>query len=120
MWLELLEEGDCIFFQKPLSCYRRHEAQEGQQAGVILLSRLEWLRIIEEYYRRRVYLKTEEEYRKPLELLYGEYLTERDRFDRAAAGDYWQAYEEAMRGVRRMLEKMKKKERTHGKRKGKG
>ena len=120
MWLELLEEGDCIFFQKPLSCYRRHEAQEGQQAGVILLSRLEWLRIIEEYYRRRVYLKTEEEYRKPLELLYGEYLTERDRFDRAAAGDYWQVYEEAMRGVRRMLEKMKKKERTHGKRKGKG
>lgn len=120
MWLELLESGDCIFFQKPLSCYRRHEEQEGQQAAVILLSRLEWLRLIGEYFERRVYLKTEEEYRKPLELLYGEYLAERDRFDRTAAGEVWNEYEAAMRSVRRTLEKMKKKERRHGKREGKG
>ena len=119
MWLELLEGGDCVFFQKPLSCYRRHEAQEGQQAAVILLSRLEWLRLIGEYFERRVYLKTEEEYRKPLELLYGEYLAERDRFDRTAAGEVWHEYEAAMRSVRRTLEKMKKKERRHGKREGK-
>ena len=119
MWLELLESGDCIFFQKPLSCYRRHEEQEGQQAEVILLSRLEWLRLIGEYFERRVYLKTEEEYRKPLELLYGEYLAERDRFDRTAAGEVWNEYEAAMRSVRRTLEKMKKKERAHGKREGK-
>ena len=119
MWLELLESGDCIFFQKPLSCYRRHEEQEGQQAAVILLSRLEWLRLIGEYFERRVYLKTEEEYRKPLELLYGEYLTERDSFDRTAAGEVWNEYEAAMRSVRRTLEKMKKKERAHGKREGK-
>lgn len=119
MWLELLEGGDCIFFQKPLSCYRRHEEQEGQQAAVILLSRLEWLRLIGEYFERRVYLKTEEEYRKPLELLYGEYLAERDRFDRTAAGEVWNEYEAAMRSVRRTLEKMKKKERAHGKREGK-
>ena len=120
MWLELLEKGDCIFFQKPLSCYRRHEEQEGQQAPVILLSRLEWLRLIQHYYERRIYIETEEEYEKPLELLYGEYLSERDRFDRKAAGEYWPKYEEAMRSVRRILEKMKKKERTHGKREGKG
>ena len=119
MWLELLESGDCIFFQKPLSCYRRHEEQEGQQAAVILLSRLEWLRLIGEYFERRVYLKTEEEYRKPLELLYGEYLTERDSFDCTAAGEVWNEYEAAMRSVRRTLEKMKKKERAHGKREGK-
>ena len=119
MWLELLESGDCIFFQKPLSCYRRHEEQEGQQAAVILLSRLEWLRLIGEYFERRVYLKTEEEYRKPLELLYGEYLAERDRFDRTAAGEVWNEYEAAMRSVRRTLEKMKKKERRHGEREGK-
>ncbi len=119
MWLELLESGDCVFFQKPLSCYRRHEAQEGQQAAVILLSRLEWLRLIGEYFERRVYIKTEEEYRKPLELLYGEYLAERDRFDRAAAGEMWHEYEAAMRSVRRTLEKIKKKERRHGKREGK-
>ena len=119
MWLELLESGDCVFFQKPLSCYRRHEAQEGQQAAVILLSRLEWLRLIGEYFERRIYIKTEEEYRKPLELLYGEYLAERDRFDRTAAGEVWHEYEAAMRSVRRTLEKIKKKERRHGKREGK-
>ena len=119
MWLEILESGDCVFFQKPLSCYRRHEAQEGQQAAVILLSRLEWLRLIGEYFERRVYIKTEEEYRKPLELLYGEYLAERDRFDRTAAGEVWHEYEAAMRSVRRTLEKIKKKERRHGKREGK-
>ena len=119
MWLELLESGDCVFFQKPLSCYRRHEAQEGQQVAVILLSRLEWLRLIGEYFERRVYIKTEEEYRKPLELLYGEYLAERDRFDRTAAGEVWHEYEAAMRSVRRTLEKIKKKERRHGKREGK-
>ena len=83
------------------------------------MSRLEWLRLIGEYFERRVYLKTEEEYRKPLELLYGEYLTERDSFDRTAAGEVWNEYEEAMRSVRRTLEKMKKKERAHGKREGK-
>ena len=119
MWLELLESGDCIFFQKPLSCYRRHEEQEGQQAEVILLSRLEWLRLIKEYFERRIYVATEEEYAQPLELLYGEYLEERDRFDRAAAGEMWREYEEAMRSTRRTLEKMKKKERAHGKREGK-
>ena len=119
MWLELLEGGDCIFFQKPLSCYRRHEEQEGQQAEVILLSRLEWLRLIKEYFERRIYVATEEEYVQPLELLYGEYLEERDRFDRAAAGEMWREYEEAMRSTRRTLEKMKKKERAHGKREGK-
>ena len=119
MWLELLEGGDCIFFQKPLSCYRRHEEQEGQQAEVILLSRLEWLRLIKEYFERRIYVTTEEEYVQPLELLYGEYLEERDRFDRATAGEMWREYEEAMRSTRRTLEKMKKKERAHGKREGK-
>lgn len=120
MWLELLEGGDCIFFQKPLSCYRRHAAQEGQQEAVILLSRLEWLRLIKEYFERRIYITTEEEYIQPLELLYGEYLAERDRFDRAAAGDYWRKYEDAMRGVRRILAKLKEKGRAHGRQRGKG
>ena len=83
------------------------------------MSRLEWLRLIKEYFERRIYVATEEEYVQPLELLYGEYLEERDRFDRAAAGEMWREYEEAMRSTRRTLEKMKKKERAHGKREGK-
>ena len=118
MWLELLEKGDCIFFQKPLSCYRRHAAQEGQQAAVVLLSRLEWLRLIQEYYERQIFIRTEEEYKKPLELLYGEYLEQRDCFDRNQAEDMWERYEAAMREVRHILEKMKAKERRNGKREG--
>lgn len=56
MWLELLEQGDCVIFKDPLSYYRRHAGQEGQQADVILLSRIEWLRLGEEYYKRQVFL----------------------------------------------------------------
>lgn len=108
MWLELLENGDCVFFQKPLSCYRRHAMQEGQQKDVILLSRIEWLRLIEEYFARRVYLKTEEEYQEPLELFYGEYLEERDHFKHRSSDQCWQKYEETMRTVRRILANMKK------------
>lgn len=49
MWLELLEKGDLVLFREPLSCYRRHGSQEGQQPEVILLSRLEWLQLAGEY-----------------------------------------------------------------------
>ena len=84
------------------------------------MSRLEWLRLIKEYFERRIYITTEEEYIQPLELLYGEYLAERDRFDRATAGDYWRKYEDAMRDVRRILAKLKEKGRAHGRQRGKG
>lgn len=56
MWLELLEKGDLVLFREPLSCYRRHGAQEGQQPEVILLSRLEWLQLAGEYYQRGIFL----------------------------------------------------------------
>lgn len=48
MWLELLHKGDVVVFKDPLSYYRRHITQEGQQPDVILNSRLEWLRLLEE------------------------------------------------------------------------
>lgn len=56
MWLELLEKGDLVLFREPLSCYRRHGAQEGQQPEVILLSRLEWLQLAGEYYQQGIFL----------------------------------------------------------------
>ena len=56
MWLELMEKGDVAVFKEPLSYYRRHESQEGQQPDVLLLSRIEWYKIIEDYYKRDVFI----------------------------------------------------------------
>lgn len=56
MWLELMEKGDLVVFREPLSYYRRHSGQEGQEPEVILLSRLEWLRLLQEYRQRGVFI----------------------------------------------------------------
>ena len=56
MWLELLEHGDAAVFSRPLSLYRRHGGQEGQQPDAVVLSRIEWRRLIGEYWRRRIFL----------------------------------------------------------------
>lgn len=73
MWLELLEKGDIAVFREPLSYYRRHADQEGQQPDVVLLSRIEWFRIMTEYYERGYFLRTRAEYAQGLETLYTEY-----------------------------------------------
>ena len=62
MWLELLERGDCMIFSRPLSLYRRHAAQEGQNIDVVVRSRIEWRRLMGEYWRRHLFLETEEDY----------------------------------------------------------
>lgn len=67
MWLELLQKGNCAFFQQPLSSYRRHPAQEGQDLNVILLSRFEWLQLIQESYAKRDFLQTVDEYHLSLQ-----------------------------------------------------
>ena len=63
MWLELMERGDAVIFARPLSLYRRHEEQEGAQADVIVRSRVEWRRLIEEYWRKRIFITQEQDYR---------------------------------------------------------
>ena len=62
MWCELMEKGDCAVFQQPLSSYRRHAAQEGCQADVVLLSRMEWFRLNTEYFQRGIFAITPQEY----------------------------------------------------------
>jgi len=62
MWLELLEKGDCAFFQQPLSSYRRHQEQEGQQIDVVVLSRLEWIRLIGEAHKSGYFISDRSEY----------------------------------------------------------
>ena len=66
MWLELMEHGDAVIFARPLSLYRRHEEQEGAQADVIVRSRVEWRRLIEEYWHKRIFITQEQDYRHVL------------------------------------------------------
>ena len=66
MWLELMERGDAVIFARPFSLYRRHEGQEGVQADVIVRSRVEWRRLLEEYWHRRVFITQEQDYRHVL------------------------------------------------------
>lgn len=73
MWLELLERGDCVIFRDPLSSYRCHDQQEGQQPDVILLSRIEWAKLIEEYYGKKIFLSTEKDYITAMSSIYHEY-----------------------------------------------
>lgn len=69
MWLELAEKGDVAIFRDPLSSFRVHGEQEGQQPDVIAESRLEWLRLAEDYYARDVFLHTKEAYHDALKVL---------------------------------------------------
>lgn len=72
MWLELLEKGDLYLFREPLSFYRRHSSQEGQQPEIILLSRCEWLKLLIEYHEKGVFID-DEQYQKGKEKLYRDY-----------------------------------------------
>ena len=71
MWLELLEKGDAVIFARPLSLFRLHDGREGAQADTLVLSRIEWRRLIEEYWRRRVFLTEDADYRTVMDHLQG-------------------------------------------------
>ena len=66
MWLELLEKGNAIVFAGPLSLFRRHDGQEQRQLESLVRGAIEWRRLIEEYWRKRVFLTKEEDYRTML------------------------------------------------------
>lgn len=94
MWLELLEKGDLFLFKKPLSYYRCHTQQEGQQAEVILLSRVEWMKLLGEYYEGNLFI-TADEYIYGLHKLRENYLTMKNNPRYMAAANY-SAYCECM------------------------
>lgn len=104
MWLELMEQGDVVVFRVPLSDYRRHKTQEGHQGNVILLSRLEWMRLGTEYYRRRVFLTEPEEYKTLLKVLVTEYETSVSAvYEELSRCSLWPDFVEAIGTARRML-----------------
>ena len=66
MWLELLEKGNAVVFAGPLSLFRTHNGQEQRQSESLVCGVIEWRRLIEEYWRKRVFLTKEEDYRTVL------------------------------------------------------
>ncbi|MCR5439574.1 MAG: glycosyltransferase [Selenomonas sp.] len=106
MWLELMEKGNLILYRDALSYFRRHDEQEGQGVDVVLLSRIEWLKLGEEYYRRNVFLHTRKDYEAGLRILVDEYY-ESIRlaygWKEEASADMWHRYEAAIHKARILL-----------------
>ncbi len=62
MWCALLEKGDLGVFREPMSSYRRHGAQEGQQPDTLVLSRIEWFQLNTAYRERGALGYTQADY----------------------------------------------------------
>lgn len=108
MWLELMETGDFALFRAPLSAFRVHAEQEGQQPDVVAESRLEWQRLIEDYYRRDIFLHGKDDYHEALRVLMVDYRrTRRSCCDPTAVHAFSPAWRERylamMDGVAREL-----------------
>ena len=107
MQLNLLEKGNCVYFQHPLSCTRLHKEQEGRQGDVVLLARQEWLRLVLSYWTRGVFLQSWEDLGRPLRIIWNDYqknLRENQRF--GASPKAWEAYAKDMERAGKLLEKM--------------
>lgn len=99
MWLELLEKGEGIVFREPLSSYRSHRGQEGQQPETILLSRIEWLRILREYREKDKFINEEEYQRRRLELCGEQVDFLRVGLNQLVSEKLWQQYMDCMREI---------------------
>lgn len=62
-WLCALTQGDCVFFEEPLSAFRVHQGQQQMSTFSNTAGRISWAMAIREAIRRSVFLKTEEERR---------------------------------------------------------
>ena len=92
MWLELLEKGSLAIFRDALSFFRRHEEQEGQGIDVVILSRIEWYEINNEYFERKVFPYTEDDYKHFLSVMVEEYKKKMYVYKEAATSAVWQRY----------------------------
>ena len=106
MWLELLEKGKCVLYKEPLSYYRRHAGQEGQQIDVVLLSRLEWVRLAQDYLKKNCFI-TEQDYVRVIQVLLKDYESLLKKKDIASAG-MWARYSACIERTRLFYEKMSK------------
>lgn len=103
MWLELLEKGNLYVFRAPLSYFRWHASQEGQQPETIVRSRLEWFRLGSDYYRRKVFLVERQAYERQLRLLVGDHDHTLQPFASRVAPLLWREYERMIEKCRAIL-----------------
>ena len=103
MWCELMEKGHCLIFKNPLSYYRRHRNQEGQRGEIVLLSRLEWMKLITEYYECGKFIKNKQDYKTALMVLYNEYKEGFSTNINLRQADNFTAYSEAMELITRLV-----------------
>jgi glycosyltransferase involved in cell wall biosynthesis len=75
MWLELLSKGSMVYIAGTLSSFytfgalssfRRYEQQEQDSMNTVLLSRIEWFKIVKEAYQIGYFIDNIEEYRSVL------------------------------------------------------
>lgn len=102
MWLELLEKGDLLVFRHPLSYYRRHGRQEGQQAEVLLLSRLEWFSLLTEYYERGVFIKSLADYAEHFRDFLAEENGEFATLQAQVSPQLWELYQTGLAQIKRL------------------
>lgn len=98
MWLELLRQGDCAFFKEALSYYRRHDGQEGSQPDTILLSRMEWNRLLCEQYAQGN-LTEDDYFQGRLALCKEQAAFLKAGLDKLASREAWQRYQDCMREI---------------------
>lgn len=105
MWLELMEKGDLVVFRDPLSYYRRHSAQEGQQTDVVINSRLEWYRLVTEYYERGVFISSPRDYVQGFKKFVYEYdnIPIWKKISNDVAGDLQQRYEQMIAHLKDLI-----------------
>lgn len=103
MWLELLAKGNLYVFRGPLSYFRVHAAQEGQQPAAIVRSRLEWYRLGSDCYARRQFLTRREDYRELLRHLVGDRDTTLQPFATRVTPALWREYEQMIEKCRVLL-----------------
>ena len=104
MWLELMEKGDVAFFKEPFSYFRRHAAQEGQQADILLLSRIEWVELIEDYYGRNIFLHNPWERLAVYKMFIEEATQEAAELKRQSSAEIVQRYEQMIRRIKKKVE----------------
>lgn len=103
MWVQLLEKGDCVVFREPLSWYRRHAGQEGQQIDVVVLSRIEWFQLNSEYYERKALGYTRADYCTACEHLIADYEKTMYRLEADASPAMWKLYLDCIGMMRQIV-----------------
>ena len=65
-WCQLLSRGNMVYFHEPLSCRRAHEGQASYRPEIRLGTPIAWAFEIQYAWRKKIFLKTEEQVRSAI------------------------------------------------------